>query len=206
MNKPTPWAEKPVRPLTDDQRDLAGRHWKVSRHLSRQLKAMYPAFADEFESAANLALVEAARDYDATRGCKFSTFAYRRIQGSLADVVRKSRSIPGVDARLLPFRPFPIRCGLILCYGVPPKVGTEHDSEDSFEARIKPLPEKHRHVVRRHYLYGETMAVIAASVGVSVSEVTRRHRMAIQLLTPAFDENGHPITGHRIKRPRTKSA
>ena len=43
---------------------------------------------DEFESAACLALVEAARSFDPTRNIRFATFARFRIRGALVDVGR----------------------------------------------------------------------------------------------------------------------
>jgi DNA-directed RNA polymerase specialized sigma subunit len=74
--------------LTAEQQDLAATYMPMARALARPLKEAYPALRDELESAACLALVEAAESYDPARNVRFSTFARHRIWGALRDVQR----------------------------------------------------------------------------------------------------------------------
>src|SRR4051794_5854259 len=76
-------------PLTPTQQALAARYLPMARALAKPLKAAWPAARDEFESAACLALVEAAEAFDPSRNVKFSTFARYRIWGALRDVQRR---------------------------------------------------------------------------------------------------------------------
>ncbi len=75
-------------PLTAEQQDLAVRYLPLARSLARPFKMSWPGSRDEFESAANLALIEAAGSFDPGRNVKFATFARHRIWGALRDVQR----------------------------------------------------------------------------------------------------------------------
>jgi DNA-directed RNA polymerase specialized sigma subunit len=59
------------------------------------MRYAWPGAQDEFESAALLALVEAAQAFDPTRGVKFTTFAHHRISGALRDLKRELYSRGG---------------------------------------------------------------------------------------------------------------
>src|SRR5262249_54862619 len=54
---------------------------------------------DDLIGAAELGLVEAARNFDPTRGVLFKTFAYYRIRGAIYDALRRMGWLKG-DARL----------------------------------------------------------------------------------------------------------
>jgi DNA-directed RNA polymerase specialized sigma subunit len=75
-------------PLTFEQQDLAKRYVPMARSLAKPLKAAWPLEREEFDSAAMVALVEAAQSFDPTRNVKFGTFARFRIWGALRDVQR----------------------------------------------------------------------------------------------------------------------
>ncbi len=70
-------------PLSAVQQGLAVRYLPMARALAKPLKRTWPSESDEFESAACLALVEAAQSFDETRNVKFATFARYRIWGAL---------------------------------------------------------------------------------------------------------------------------
>ena len=61
-------------PLTEEQQELATRNLSLARALAGRMRYAWPGAQDEFESAALLALVEAAQAFDPTRGVKFTTF------------------------------------------------------------------------------------------------------------------------------------
>src|SRR5205807_753874 len=87
LRKPRKLRE-PHNPLTEEQRELAAQFLPLARKLAKPLKTMFAQWKDEFESAACLALVEAARSYDPSRNIRFATFARFRIRGALMDVGR----------------------------------------------------------------------------------------------------------------------
>lgn len=75
-------------PLTPDQRDLAERHLTMAENLAQTFAERFAWLSDDFHSAASWALLCAARDYDASLGFLFGTYARYRIRGALLDVQR----------------------------------------------------------------------------------------------------------------------
>lgn len=59
--------------------------------LARQVKSRSPSWVemDDLVGYGQVGLMQAARDFDRTKGIKFSTFAYYRIRGSIFDGVNK---------------------------------------------------------------------------------------------------------------------
>ena len=184
-----------LQPLTEDQRELACRYLPLARKLAKPLKMMFIQWRDEFESAACLALVEAARSFDPSRNIKFATFARFRIRGALVDVGR-SMELPGWDDELgeapdvVTLTPFNEEHGSVLVAVIPPPVGTETDDIDAVEQVLRKLPERHATVCRLHYLYGKTQAEIGEALGCSQSEITRLHRKSLELLSEPYDPDG----------------
>jgi RNA polymerase sigma factor (sigma-70 family) len=85
-------------PLTSAQQELCARYLPLAEGLARPLERAWPSACGDFESAASLALVEAARTFDPGRGVAFGTFARFRINGALADTKRQlgsRRDAPG---------------------------------------------------------------------------------------------------------------
>jgi len=201
-----------VDPLTEEQREMASRYLPLARKLAKPLKMMFVQWKDEFESAACLALVEAARSFDPSRNIKFATFARFRIRGALVDVGR-SMELPGWDddelgeaPDLVTLTPFNEEHGSVLVAVVPPPVGTEVDDVDSVEHVLRKLPERHATVCRLHYLYGKTQAEIGEALGCSQSEVTRLHRKSLELLSEPYLPDGRVNrTAWRRKRARRKA-
>ncbi len=61
------------------------------RSLASQIHRKVPARVDldDLVAYGELGLVEAARDFDPSRGCQFSTYAYYRIRGAIYDGLAK---------------------------------------------------------------------------------------------------------------------
>ncbi len=194
-------------PLTPEQRDLAGQFLPLARALAKPLKAIFNQWKDEFESAACLALVEAARSYDPSRNIRFATFARFRIRGALVDVGRGMAPLGIEEAdpgpNVITLTPYNEEHGKVLVAVEPPPVGAEHDDVDAVEHWLKRLPSKHAQVCRLYYLYGKTQAEIAGALGCSQSEVTRLHRKSLELLSEPYDEQGRANKPtRRVRRNR----
>ena len=176
--------------LNPAQQELASRFLPLARTIARPLKQMYPYWRDEFESAACLALVEAARSYDPRKNIRFATFARFRIRGAMMDVGRamvllglKDQEIqPGVVA----LTPFNEEHGKVLVANEPPAVGWDVDAVDAVEHWLRKLPERHANVCRLYYLHGKSQAEIAEACGCSQSEITRLHKRAIDMLSDPY--------------------
>jgi RNA polymerase sigma factor (sigma-70 family) len=183
-----------MKPLDEAQRELAARFLPLARALARPLKEMFAQWRDEFESAACLALVEAARSFDPSRNIQFATFARFRIRGALVDVGRQMSLAGWEDDENGPgavsLTPYSEEHGQVLIAFKPPRIGTEFDDIDAVEHMLKKLPKKHATVCRLQYLYGKTQSEIAAVLGCSQTEVTRLHLKALEFLSEPYDTDG----------------
>ncbi len=202
-----------LRPLTDAQRELAARFLPLARSLAKPLKLIFTQWKDEFESAACMALVEAARSFDPSRNIKFATFARFRIRGALVDVGR-GMGLSGWEGSedeapgLVSLTPYNEEHGSVLIAVSPPPVGAEFEDVDAVENWLKKLPRRHATVCRQYYLHGKTQAEIAGELGCSQAEVTRLHKKAIEFLAEPYDADGKANraawkrqTGNRKPRP-----
>jgi RNA polymerase sigma factor for flagellar operon FliA len=81
-------------PAIDEK--LVTEHMRLVYHLAHQVQRGYAADADveELASAGKLGLMEAARNFDPTRGIAFSTFASPRIRGAMMDELRRHDPLP----------------------------------------------------------------------------------------------------------------
>ncbi len=187
---------------------MAARFLPLARALAKPLKIMFQHWRDEFESAACLALVEAARSYDPSRNIRFATFARFRIRGALVDVGR-GMGLSGWEGEreeapdVVTLTPYNEEHGTVLVAFEPPRVGTEFDDVDAVEQWLRKLPHKHADVCRRYYLYGKTQSEIAEVLGCSQSEVTRLHKKALELLTDPYDKVGQ-ANRHNWRRRRAR--
>src|ERR1700732_1691603 len=67
-----------------------------SHAIAAEVLRKYPAIArDDIIGAAELGLVEAAQNFDPSRGVLFKTFAYYRIRGAIYDALRKMGCLKG---------------------------------------------------------------------------------------------------------------
>jgi RNA polymerase sigma factor (sigma-70 family) len=194
-NRKTRTKRADMKPLSEAQQELAAKFLPLARSLARPLKEMFAIWRDEFESAACLALVEAARSFDPSRNIQFATFARFRIRGALVDVGRvmglsgwekEEDDAPGV----VTLTPYNEEHGQVLVASNPPPVGSELDDVDAVEHLLHKLPKKHATVCRMQYLYGKTQSEIASMLGCSQTEVTRLHLKALELLSDPYDANG----------------
>jgi RNA polymerase sigma factor for flagellar operon FliA len=80
-----------------DLRDqLIIEHLPYVRHILGRMLTTLPDYVDNdnLESAGTLGLVEAAGQFDPSRGVAFTTFAYQRIRGAILDELRRNCPVP----------------------------------------------------------------------------------------------------------------
>lgn len=185
------------RPLTAAQQDLAARYVPLARHLARPLQRAWPAAREEFESAALMALVEAAQSYDPSRNVRFATFARLRITGALRDVQRR-QALPGwrVDrehAPLVgPLQPDSEQSGRVLLSDPGRPVGSEYEAADAVEGWLRKLPPRHAAACRQIYLQGKTQTLAARALGCSQSRLCCLHREALAMLNGTWYDRDRP--------------
>lgn len=181
-------------PLTEQQRELATCYLPLARALARRMRDQSPrAGADEYESAAFLALVEAAQSFDPARNINFATFAQFRIRGALRDFRRELISgggRRGADSwrRVRQLGDESEAEGWLVGLRVDAPVGAEIEALDSVESWIRRLPRRHATAFRHIYLEGKTQEEAAALVGCSKSFLSRIHREAVSWLQEALGE------------------
>ena len=133
------------RPMSTEQQRLVIRYLPMARALARPLKATWPGDGNEFESAACLALVEAAQSFDASRNVKFATFARYRIMGALRDAQRMIitggwKNDEKYAAILTNCFPDVEEMGKVLGGAQDPPIGSDLEAIDAVEGWLRKLP------------------------------------------------------------------
>ncbi|WP_152053678.1 sigma-70 family RNA polymerase sigma factor [Tautonia marina] len=202
------YQEKPRKqrpPLTEDQQRLAVKYLPMARSLARPFKDQFPDIWEEFESAACLALVEAARAFEPSRAVKFSTFARQRISGGLRDVRRerilRSRNecqlADGAESGYSMIAEFP---------GQGEPIGAEMEAVEAVETWLKKLPRQHAETCRMIYLEEKTHAEVAERLGFSPSRITYIHLEALAILGGTWTPGSRPLPPAPRRRGRPRRA
>src|SRR5262249_31995796 len=131
-------------PLTAEQQELALKYMPMARAIARPLRLSWPMEEEEFESAAMLALCEAAQSFDPAYNVKFATFARYRILGALRDVQRDLitagwrfdlEHAPSISSLTYNSEEF----GTVVGCEPDPPVGQEFDAVDFVESWLRRL-------------------------------------------------------------------
>jgi len=193
-NTPTKCENKPASrrsPLTGDQQELARKYVPMARSLAKPLKMSWPVEGEEFESAALLALVEAAQSFDPARNVKFATFARYRIWGALRDVQRglitagwrgDMENAPTVSSLSYDAEEH----GRVLGSEPDRRVGEEYEAVEFVENWLRKLPSKHAAACREIYLNDRTQGQAAGHIGCSKSRLSYLHKEALDLLKDSW--------------------
>lgn len=90
-----------LRPLTDEERDLASEHYHLVGEVARRLARRFPPSLSESdrESAGAVGLMSAVRAWRPDGGSAFETFARRRIRGAIFDEARAALWAPRAARR-----------------------------------------------------------------------------------------------------------
>jgi RNA polymerase sigma factor (sigma-70 family) len=179
-------------PLTSEQQGLAARYVPLAKSLAKPLKKNWPVEAEEFDSAALMALVEAAQSFDPAFNVKFATFARYRIWGALRDVQRglitagwrgDLEHAPTVTSLTYDAEDH----GRVLGAVPDAPIGTEFEAVDYVESWLRKLPAKHAEACRQIYVHDRTQGEAADHVGCSKSRLSYLHKESLELLKDAWD-------------------
>jgi RNA polymerase sigma factor (sigma-70 family) len=178
-------------PLTAEQQGLAGRYVPMAKSLAKPLKTSWPIEGEEFESAALMALVEAAQSFDPSRNVKFATFARYRIWGALRDVQRSlitagwrgdAEHAPTICSLTYDTE----ENGHVLNSEPDPPIGQELEAVEFVEHWLGKLPAKHADACRQIYIHGKTQSEAAEMMGCSKSRLSYLHKEALDLINDAW--------------------
>lgn len=150
-----------------NQQALAARYVPLARALAQPEQRALPAAACEFESAALLALVQAARSFEPSRQVGFATYCRARIRGALKDVRRE------VFARPWQFQPRQAR---------DTPIGAWCEAIEEVERWLRRLPPKHALTCREIYINERKHEEIAHLLGCPLSRVASLHRESLSML------------------------
>src|SRR5262249_27539774 len=146
-------------PLDEAQRGLAAKYLPLAQSLATRYRALARDEAEDLESAAYLALVEAAQAFDPTRKVNFATFARHRIRGALRDYHyhvhaahrREDKHVRPVYNSMGNRKG---KRGMVIGAQPEPPVGADVDSIDAVEHWLSRLPWIHSAACRYIYIYG----------------------------------------------------
>lgn len=173
--------------LTPEQQDLAARYIALARSLAKPVKLRWTQHLDDIDSAANIALVEAAQAYNPRLGIKFATFARRRITGALADIQRYlynkayPRRLPN-EPRSFHFVPGEEERSLLMLTTPDPAVGSDVEAAEEVEHWLADLSPRHAAACRELFLRDRTQEEAARSLGCVKSRVCTLRAEALELL------------------------
>lgn len=182
--------------LTENQRGLAVRYIPLAQAMVRRAARLGTAEGEELQSAAYLALVEAALTFDPSRKVNFATFARYRIRGALRDCQRWLaagwRGDPAHQPAFQSLRDNVEEFGRVLGPEQGPPVGAEIESTEAVEKWLRRLPRAHAAACRLIYLHNKSQDEAAALLGCSKSYMSRLHREAISRLIQDYHEASGP--------------
>lgn len=181
--------------LTAEQQELVTQYIPLARSLTRPLKLRGKRLRDEFDSAADMALVEAAQAFDPGRGVRFSTFARFRIIGALYDIQRVliakeyPKELPNVP-RSQHFVPGTDERNLLMLTSPDEPVGTDLEGAEEVERWLRSLTPRQARACRELYVNRLSQGEAGAAMGCAKSRVCTLHAEAIEALrrSPAVRE------------------
>ena len=173
--------------LTPEQQELTTKYMALARTIAKPMKLKWSQHRDELDSAAMLALVEAAQAYNPRRGVKFATFARLRILGALYDIQRYlynkaySRHLPNAP-REYRYIPGDEECSELLMTSSEAPIGSELESAEEVEHWLGALSPRHAQACRELYLRAKSQGQAADAIGCVKSRVCTLHAESLDRL------------------------
>lgn len=204
-------------PLNAERRELAARYMPLALSTARKFSSGWGWIRDEMESAALVALVDAARTFDPSRNVHFPTFLRKRLFGALLDTRRQMcQSFARFDPIDMGDDDFAEFVRTKSHSNLSPDevldfderiVGNSEDRDeiplcevhDSLRAEFRTLPQRHREVMDGIYIRHLSFDDLAISLRCSKTRLIAVHRESLDLLL-----NRRPDSGERSKGRRTR--
>ena len=170
------------------------RHKLLAYSISNKYASKFPWLRQDIEQEAFLALWEATYKFDATRGTKLSTFAYRTIHGRVLDFIKTE--MRHVEAR----QPIDLGTKLTAAVQEQPIPAPELLSSDSdlakeyereainelLESALACLTEKEFDVIRLLFWRDLAATYVAQTIAISNARVSMLAANARKRLRPIF--------------------
>lgn len=142
--------------------ELIEKHISIAKTIARSHKSKYQQISiDELEAAALYGLVHAANKYEELRGIPFIKFASKRIYGAIVDYVNELLTGPKGDKKLPEQLPDDVQAR------------NDEDSELHFEELICFLPSRTQYILRRVYLFEDSLADISDVLNIGESRISQ---------------------------------
>jgi len=179
------------RQLTKTRQRLVLKFLPLARAWAKPFKKEWRWSREEFDSAAYLALVEAAVAYDPIRGVRFGAFAQSRIRGAMVDLanhlIHTYRTNGSADERFYHLIESPDPKGRVMLSTEDEPVGSKVEAEEFVERWLDKLPARHAQACREIYVKGKTQNEAAEVLGCSKSKISVIHREAIDLIRDSWN-------------------
>jgi RNA polymerase sigma factor (sigma-70 family) len=180
-----------ARSLNAKQQRLAVAYLPFARSVAQSWKDRFPFLWEEFDSAAFYGLVEAVRTYNARKGTKFTTWAYRRIVYAFMEVQRLEQPL---GARRSTFELEPIasvegfprvireKFRMVGRHEYEPSSEQKLDDREEFEGLLKGLSRRAARICRLIYVDGLTLDEVADELHLPPLQVYRIHSRSLDRL------------------------
>jgi RNA polymerase sigma factor for flagellar operon FliA len=204
-------------PLTPAQQQLVLDSRRFARRATKFHGWKHRAVLspDDVGQLVELALVEAARHFDPEHGVSFTTFAWRRVDGVIADAAGLDREEVAVrrafgacvdlqngvvdfeetdDSVTVRAREIALRAATSALPEPPatPDAALEDaDLRRAVDAGVAALPDRPRQVIDALYRRTQTLREVSAALGVSYATVRRDHDQALDALRDFCKRAGH---------------
>lgn len=189
----------PSKRLTEEQRELAGKNWKLARTIAGRWSRRCPRFSADIESAAFIALCHAAIKFEPSRGSPFSSYAGLCIERGCKKATFSSRS------------------SLIEAHATDEMMATDVFADPSIESNPEETlnakevrrevaelvdsleSERQKEVIRLRYMEGFTSTDISKFLGITKRSVLIAERLAIKNMREPFGrkESSPSLTIHK---------
>lgn len=165
-------------------------HFGLVYSIVRKLRRQIPFYIgrEDLLSSGMLGLVEAWRAYDDTKDTHFSTYAYKRIQGSILDFLKKTDLRYSRSYRNM--RETPLACfdRQYADHGDPCIYAIIDETREMILDMIDRLPDRERRVITLYYYEGLRFTEIAWILGLSKASITATHQKALSLLRNSISQ------------------
>lgn len=194
--------------MTPQQKKLVEDHigW-VKMHACRIAKTSnLPACVsiDDLLSYGCLGLMEAAQRFDPSRGTLFTTFARRRVRGSMLDGLRKADWLPrnmrqevkGSDrlavrhiSLSMPILENGRERGFVSDLLEAPGSDSSHsiaERAEMVDLAMRKVHGKHRVIIQKYFFEHKTMAEIGEELGLSESRISQKMKEVLEMIREAL--------------------